>query len=188
MAPKNVHVALLRGINVGKAKRVAMADLRRLVEDLGYRDVRTILNSGNVVFSSGGTPKSSAAKIEKALLSHTGISSRITGLAASEHTTIIDDNPFDAAIETPSRFLIAVVREETTMRKIEPLSKLSWGSERLALGRRAVYVWAPQGILESGALEAISKAAGDGITIRNWSTLGKIAAAARGIGGEATLR
>ncbi len=45
------HVALIRGINVGRAKRVAMADLRALVEGLGYRDVRTLLNSGNVVFT-----------------------------------------------------------------------------------------------------------------------------------------
>ena len=46
------QVALLRGINVGRAKRVAMADLRALVEDLGYCDVRTLLNSGNVVFTA----------------------------------------------------------------------------------------------------------------------------------------
>ena len=46
------HVALLRGINVGTAKRVAMANLRTMVEELGYGDVRTLLNSGNVVFSA----------------------------------------------------------------------------------------------------------------------------------------
>ena len=47
------HVALIRGINVGHAKRVAMADLRKLFEDLGYREVRTLGNSGNVVFTPG---------------------------------------------------------------------------------------------------------------------------------------
>ena len=46
------HVALLRGINVGKAKRIAMADLKTLMERLGYREVRTLLNSGNVVFTA----------------------------------------------------------------------------------------------------------------------------------------
>src|SRR5204863_1567267 len=53
------HVALLRGINVGTAKRVAMADLRQLMTGLGYSDVRTLLNSGNVVFTApprGGDP------------------------------------------------------------------------------------------------------------------------------------
>jgi len=50
----DIRVALIRGINVGRAKRVAMADLRAVVTDLGYRDVRTLLNSGNVVFADGG--------------------------------------------------------------------------------------------------------------------------------------
>jgi uncharacterized protein (DUF1697 family) len=45
------YIALIRGINVGRAKRVAMADLRKLVEELGYDDVRSVLNSGNVVFA-----------------------------------------------------------------------------------------------------------------------------------------
>lgn len=62
------HVALIRGINVGRAKRVAMADLRALVEDLGYGDVRTLLNSGNVVFTSARRPPAkAAARIEEGL-------------------------------------------------------------------------------------------------------------------------
>ena len=56
------HVALLRGINVGKAKRIAMADLRALVADLGYRDVGTLLNSGNVVFTAPGAGPEDAAR------------------------------------------------------------------------------------------------------------------------------
>src|SRR5262245_8002074 len=83
-----MQVALLRGINVGTAKRVAMADLRALVEGLGYGDVRTLLNSGNVVFSVPRTAKGDpAARIEKALAAKLGVSSRILvlrdpGLAA----------------------------------------------------------------------------------------------------------
>ena len=62
------HVALLRGINVGRAKRVAMAELRALIEGLGYGDVRTLLNSGNVVFSaSAATAGNAASRIEEAL-------------------------------------------------------------------------------------------------------------------------
>ena len=63
------HVALLRGINVGTAKRVAMADLRALVEGLGYGDVSTLLNSGNVVFTvpAKAAKTSPATRIEQAL-------------------------------------------------------------------------------------------------------------------------
>lgn len=62
------YVALLRGINVGRAKRVAMADLRALVEGLGFHSVRTLLNSGNVVFDGEVADCTDAAiRIEHAL-------------------------------------------------------------------------------------------------------------------------
>src|SRR4051794_32869155 len=67
------QVALIRGINVGKAKRVAMADLRAALEDLGYTDVRTLLNSGNVVFTAGVAPGKAAASIEKVLAGELGV-------------------------------------------------------------------------------------------------------------------
>ena len=62
------RVAFLRGINVGRAKRIAMADLRSLFSDLGYADVGTLLNSGNVVFSAGSTRADRhSARIERAI-------------------------------------------------------------------------------------------------------------------------
>ena len=54
------QIALLRGVNVGRAKRIAMADLRQLIGKLGYTDVRTLLNSGNIVFS--GTVRNAATQ------------------------------------------------------------------------------------------------------------------------------
>src|SRR4029453_11384265 len=77
------HVAFLRGINVGRAKRVAMSDLRKLVEDLGYRDVVTRLNSGNVVFTvPGGARGDPAARIERGIAERLGVSSKVATLTA----------------------------------------------------------------------------------------------------------
>ena len=56
------YVALFRGINVGKAKRIAMADLRTLLDKLGYTDVRTLLNSGNAVFTGGAAPRQTSSR------------------------------------------------------------------------------------------------------------------------------
>ena len=71
------YVALLRGINVGKAKRVAMADLREVIESLGYTNARTLLNSGNAVFeSSRALRKNAAEELREALVKKTGVSSR----------------------------------------------------------------------------------------------------------------
>src|SRR5262245_22647522 len=75
------RVALLRGINVGTANRIAMADLRKLFERLGHRDVATLLNSGNVVFTGKGkSARDDAAGVEAALLARHRIKSRVTVL------------------------------------------------------------------------------------------------------------
>src|SRR5208337_3292098 len=79
------QVALLRGVNVGRGNRISMEALRSLVANLGYGDVRTLLNSGNIVFtSSKGAPRDAAARIEKALTTETGISARVTVLSSAE--------------------------------------------------------------------------------------------------------
>ena len=79
------HVALIRGINVGRAKRVAMADLRALMESLGYGDARTLLNSGNIVFTAGREgPDRIRARIERAMAARLGVSARVTVLTAAE--------------------------------------------------------------------------------------------------------
>ncbi len=84
------HVALLRGINVGRAKRVAMADLRALVESLGYLEVRTLLNSGNVVFTvPRGARGDPAARIEKAIATELGVTSRVIVITAAELAGIV---------------------------------------------------------------------------------------------------
>ena len=87
----NRHVALIRGINVGRAKRVAMADLRELLAELGYRDVQTLLNSGNVVFSGGREkPARMGKRIEAAMAERLGVSARVTVLIAAAFATVVE--------------------------------------------------------------------------------------------------
>src|SRR3954469_10276440 len=88
------YVALLRGINVGTAKRVAMADLKKLIEKLGYKDVKTLLNSGNAVFAGEKAASGDVAmKIEQAVLKSTGVSSKTIVLNASEFAAVVKENP-----------------------------------------------------------------------------------------------
>jgi uncharacterized protein (DUF1697 family) len=88
----DTQIALLRGINVGRAERVAMADLRALIEQLGYEDVRTLRNSGNVVLGRIA-PDETAARIAEALMERLGVSSRVTVLAADELAEVVRENP-----------------------------------------------------------------------------------------------
>lgn len=169
------YLALLRGINVGRAKRVSMADLRAAVESLGGTDVRTLLNSGNVVFSSGRKP--SATKIEAAVLERTGVESRVTVMAGDELAGAVHDCPLLDVADDQTRLALAVLASREDADKIRQLTERDWAPEALAVGRRVAYIWCPEGFAGSGVSEAIHDVVGDRVTTRNWSTIRKILAA-----------
>lgn len=171
------YVALLRGINVGKAKRVAMADLRAAIESLGYGDVRTLLNSGNAVFTSKRALKSAAAEeLRAALLKKTRVSSRFTLRSAEELRATMEANPLVKVATDHTRLFAAFVTVANDMKLVKPLAAQQWKPEAIALGPAVVYVWCPNGLLESRASVAVGKALGDGVTVRNWATVLKIQA------------
>jgi len=169
------HVALIRGINVGRAKRVAMADLRALVEDLGYGDVRTLLNSGNVVFdvpaSARGDP---AARIEQAMTRRVGVSARVTVLTAREVAAAVADNPLGKVASDPSRLFVTILTNPADRKRLLPLARQDWMPDMLAVGGRVAYLWCPKGMMESRLAEAVSHLLGDAATTRNWATLTKL--------------
>ena len=169
------HVALIRGINVGRAKRVAMADLRALVAGLGYGDVRTLLNSGNVVFTAPGTaPDDPAARIEEAMAEGLGVSARVIVLTVAELSAVMAENPLLGVADDPSRLLVTVLRTRADRARLEPLLAQDGAADELALGTRAAYLWCPNGLLESPLAEPLSRAVGEAGTARNWNTLTKL--------------
>jgi len=174
------HIGLVRGINVGKAKRISMADLRALVEGLGYRDAKTLLNSGNVVFTAKAKPELAASRIEKALVAKTGVSARVTVLTAAELADVIAENPLAAVADDPARHLVAVLNSPADRSRIEPLFQQDWTPGRLALGKRVAYLWCPDGILESKLVAAVGRALKDAVTSRNWATVLKLHALVTG--------
>ena len=169
------HIALLRGINVGKAKRIAMADLRKLVEGLGYGSVKTLLNSGNIVFT---TPRAAvgnaAARIETAIAHEIGFPSRVTVISAAELAAIVAGNPLLDVANNPSRLMVGVLSNLAHLAKLKPLLDEDWKPEALALGARVVYYWCPAGIIDSKLAAAVARTLGDGITSRNWATILKL--------------
>ena len=172
-----MHVALIRGINVGRAKRVAMADLRSLVTALGYGDVRTLLNSGNVVFS---VPKSArgdvASRIEKAMAAELGVSARVTVLPAAEVAAIVTDNPLRRMAKDPTRLFVAVIATPADRALLKPLEKQDWAPDVLAAGKRVAYLWCPHGMMDSRLAEEVNRALGDAVTTRNLATMTKLQA------------
>lgn len=175
------HVALIRGINVGKAKRVAMADLRSHVEKLGYRDVRTLLNSGNVVFTAPRvSAATAAARIEEVLDERLGVPARVIVLGASEMSEVVAGNSLAGVATDHSRLLVAVPGAAADVSRLEPLLLQEWAPEALALGRRAAYVWCPDGVITSRLAQTVGRTLKDAVTTRNWATMLKLHALVEG--------
>lgn len=172
-------IALLRGINVGKNKRVAMADLRDVIESLGYSDARTLLNSGNAVFTTSKplTPNAAEA-LQAALVKKCGVSSRFTLRSAKELAAVMKANPLLGVATDDSRHFVGFVYDTNGMKAVKPVAAQAWKPEVVGMGPGAVYIWCPNGLLESKASLAVTKALGDGVTVRNWATVKKLAAIA----------
>jgi uncharacterized protein (DUF1697 family) len=168
------HVALLRGINVGTAKRVAMAELRDVMTGLGYRDVRTLLNSGNVVFSAPPRAGDPTKRIEKEIEKQLGVASRVTVLTAAELDVAVRGNSLVKVATHPSRLMVGALATRDDRARLEPLTRRRWGPERLALGERVCYLWCPDGVIDSPLMKEVGRAVGDAITSRNWSTIQKL--------------
>ncbi|HJQ98176.1 MAG TPA: DUF1697 domain-containing protein, partial [Candidatus Polarisedimenticolaceae bacterium] len=173
---------LLRGINVGKAKRISMADLKALVEGLGYDGVRTLLNSGNVVFSSTKADGATAARrIEKGIADTLGVSSRVTVVSADEIAAAIAKNPHRKIASNPSRHLVAFLPDDAAVEALAPFVKKKWSPEAVAASGRVLFLWCPDSILESPAFTELAKLAKDGVTTRNWATVEKLHALAESL-------
>lgn len=168
-------IALLRGINVGKAKRIAMADLRALVAGLGFTNVRTLLNSGNVVFEA---PRASSAKlaatISQAIESTFGFPVRVVVLTSDELDAVVAANPLLQLVRDPSKHLIAFSNTPTELQPARELLKRTWEPDAFAVADRAAYLWCAGGVLESPLMQAFARATRDDTTARNWATVLKL--------------
>jgi uncharacterized protein (DUF1697 family) len=174
------HIALLRGINVGKAKRVAMADLRTLMEGLGYANVRTLLNSGNAVFDAkGGTPAGHASRLKAAILLHAGVDCEVIVKTAADIAAAIAEHPLRRHADDDSKLLVMFTQDPASLAALKPLADGDWAPEAFAVGGHAAWLWCANGIIESRIGKAVGKLLGQRGTGRNWATLEKLDAMAQ---------
>ncbi len=169
------YVALFRGINVGKAKRIAMADLRGLLDKLGYADVATLLNSGNAVFTANAEPAAThAARIREAVRRRLGVDALVVVKSEKEIAGIISGNAIGKLATDDSKLLVAFTNDPQGLAAVKALAAARWGAEKIHVGKHAAYVWCANGILESKAAVALLKNLENTGTTRNWATLNKI--------------
>ena len=173
------YVALLRGVNVGKAKRVPMAEFKKLLAGLGHEDVVTLLNSGNAVFRSKSVaPARIASDIAGAISRKLTVEVPVIVKSAKEIAAIVADNPFEVDASEHSRFLVVFTQDSATLAELAAIPSLATPPERFAIGRHAAYLHCAEGILKSKAGEALLGRIGRRATTRNLATTLKLLALA----------
>ena|SRR6201993_3020430 len=171
------QIALLRAVNVGGIK-VSMADLKALLVDLGFEDVRTLLNSGNIVFRG----KTTGADLEKLLgtefAKRAGRPTEFFVRTAEEWNSIVDRNPMtDEARRDPGHLLVVVLKRAPTNRQVDALRGAIVGPEVVEADGRQAYIYYPAGVGQSKlTAKLIEKQLGSPGTGRNWNTVLKLAA------------
>lgn len=174
-----VRVVLLRGVNVGKAKRLPMAEFRELMEGLGCTRVRTLLNSGNAVVEAGRiTDRVLAEQVEAAIPERFGFTVPVVVVGAKELARIVAGNALAAGVEDAARLLVVFARDGEALVRLKDLKDLLAPGERFLLTAHAAYLHCPGGLLDSRAGEALLAKAGPGVTTRNWATVLKLHALA----------
>jgi uncharacterized protein (DUF1697 family) len=174
-----VHVGLLRAVNLAGLNKVGMSDLRELIAGLGMQDVRSLLQSGNVVFRSGArTTAQLEGLLERAAAERLGLKTEFFVRTASDWRTVIGGNPFSAEAKRDPGHLLVVFLKDAPGRADElALQKAITGREIARVKGRHAYVVYPDGIGRSRLTMAlVEKKLGTRGTGRNWNTILKLGA------------
>jgi len=177
-------VALLRGINVGGRNRVAMAELRAVVEALGHTDVATHIQSGNVVFTARDAAATQlAGQLEQVIADRLGLRPRVVVLGHAELAEVVAANPFPG--ETDPRRLHAALRPDPFPPAVRDavLATLAQARHRgstedVRVVGRTAYLHTPEGVANSAVAALLARPA-TAATARNWGTVTKLLALLR---------
>ena len=172
------HIGLLRAVNLGPLNKVDMADLRDLVIEVGLKDARTWLQSGNVVFSSvGRTTAQLEQLLEGAAAQRLGVETQFFVRSARDWQAVIAGNPFPKeAKDDPSHLLVVLLKDAPVPTSVAALQKSIAGREVVRVKGRCAYIVYPDGIGRSRLTSAvIEKKLGTRGTGRNWNTMLKLA-------------
>ena len=175
------HVGLLRAVNLAGRNTVRSAQLRDFLTGLGLRDVRLLLQSGNMVFRSEGMPPAVLERrVEAAAVTGLGFETSCFVRTAAEWQRLVAANPFtDQAARDPGHLVVVLLKQPPTAGAVTALEAAIVGREVVRTSGRQAYVVYPDGIGRSRLTSAvIEKALGTRGTARNWNTVVKLAALA----------
>jgi len=159
------YVALLRAVNVGGTGRLTMKALSELCVELGFRNVRTYIQSGNVIFESNLPETAIRKSFEEALMGKLGLKTEVILRTAEELEAVLNENPFPRV----EAFKVGVFFQSNPMDDGHFFDNPS-GTEEIRMGRREVYIHFPMGM----GLSKLRLPTRGG-TMRNMNTVSKLA-------------
>ena len=171
-----VFVALLRGVNVG-GNTLSMAGLRSLCAELGLRNARTYVQSGNVVFEAGGTAERWSKTLERALAGKSRLPVSVLVRTGSEIAATAKRNPFlrEKTID-PAHLYVTFLKTSPAKAVVAALKAMESGPDRLSAVGREIYLHCPAGYGRSKLSNNIlERALGLAATTRNWRTVTTLA-------------
>jgi uncharacterized protein (DUF1697 family) len=178
MASPSRVVVLLRGVNVGRAKRIAMPDFATILGDLGVTEVRTLLNSGNAVGTTSLAPARLAAAVSDAIGERLGFTCDVVVRTRAEIEDVLANDPFVGVATDPSRYLVVFLGAPPSTSAVESLRALDVAPEEWSLRGRELYSWLPAGVAESLTFKHLAKGVlGVTWTGRNIATVSRVLAA-----------
>ncbi len=173
------QIALLRGVNLGSSRRVSMAALRELLTEQGYENVRTYVQSGNVVLDSGVRGARLERDLERQLAAALGFEVDVFVRTRAQLVAVLERNPLAAVATDPARYLVTFLRAKVPAAVAARLAALDVAPEEVAVDGREIYSWHPGGVGRSELAKSLSeRALGGSATARNWNTLEKLLALA----------
>ena len=167
-------VALLRAVNLGRARKLAMSDLRALLESLGLADVRTHLQSGNAIFNvRSGSGRDLERRIESQIGTRLGMDVAVFVRSLAELAGIVDGNPFAKAGVDPKQLHVSFLSSQPAAKKVAGVDGSAYRPDEFAFGRRVLYVRLPNGV--AGArLPDWERLLGVRATMRTWNTVTRL--------------
>ena len=171
----NTYIALFRGINVLGKNSLPMKELVALLENLGLKNVRTYIQSGNAVFQTAEkSPSQLAKQLTAEIKKHHGFEPHVLLLGREAIDTAIANNPFPEAEANPTSLHLGFLASPPKTPDLEKLNSIKKASERFRLGDTLFYLHAPEGFGKSKVAASAEKLLGVPMTFRNWRTVCRI--------------
>jgi uncharacterized protein (DUF1697 family) len=139
------YVALLRGVNLGSHNKVAMPALRTIVEGLGYLDVATYIQSGNLILTSGDSATKVRTALEKAIAQEFGIDIVVVVRTRTQLKKVVDGNPFAKKAKDDRLVHVVFLADKPKADKVNALTSGEWGDDEVAVTGTEAYLHTPKG-------------------------------------------